>query len=125
MGAILYLPASQLVHEEPASEYVPARQFMQAVEDVDPEGDDFPAGQLVQAAALVWPSSAENLPAAQGVQTVSAAPEYVPAWQAVHAAEPSMLHFASKPGNVKPPSDVKVICRKPVVDVYSALKKSG
>ena len=38
---------SQLVHEEPASEYVPARQFMQAVEDVDPEGDDLPAGQSV------------------------------------------------------------------------------
>ncbi len=43
------MPASQLVHEEPASEYVPARQFMQAVEDVDAEGDDLPAPHLMQA----------------------------------------------------------------------------
>ena len=47
VGILVYLPAAQLVHRDPAVEYLPARQFMQAVEDVDPEGDDLPAGQLV------------------------------------------------------------------------------
>ncbi len=37
------------MHEEPASKYVPVRQFMQAVEDVDPEGEVLQVSQLMQA----------------------------------------------------------------------------
>jgi hypothetical protein len=41
-----YFPAAQLEHEEPASEYLPAAQATQAVEVVDPDGEDVPAMQL-------------------------------------------------------------------------------
>ncbi len=44
------LPAGQLVHGDPAVEYVPARQSVQAVEDVEPEGEALPAAQGLQAA---------------------------------------------------------------------------
>ena len=80
------MPASQLVHEEPASEYVPARQFMQAVEDVDPGGDDLPAAQLVHGDPAI-----EYLPARQSMQAVEDVDpegEALPAAQGLQAAEP-------------------------------------
>jgi hypothetical protein len=41
-----YFPALQSEHTEPASEYVPAAQATQAVDVVDPDGEDVPSGQL-------------------------------------------------------------------------------
>jgi uncharacterized protein YnzC (UPF0291/DUF896 family) len=41
-----YFPAVQSEHEEPASEYLPAAQATQAVDVVDPDGEDVPALQL-------------------------------------------------------------------------------
>jgi hypothetical protein len=59
---------------------------MQAVEDVDPEGDDLPAGQLVHGDPAV-----EYVPARQSVQAVEDVEpegEAVPAAQGLQAAEP-------------------------------------
>ena len=47
------VPARQSVHEEPASEYAPARQFMQSAKASDVAGEDLPAGQAVHTAAPV------------------------------------------------------------------------
>jgi hypothetical protein len=52
-----------LEHDEPASEYVPAVQATQAVEAVDPDGENVPAAQSVHDE----PAS-EYLPATQAVQ---------------------------------------------------------
>jgi hypothetical protein len=80
-----------------------------------------PAAQGVQAAALVWPSSAENVPAGQFEQAAElvwpSSVENVPAGQVVHSDQPSMFHPAMKPEYVSDLSDVKVILRKPVVDL--------
>jgi hypothetical protein len=53
---------------------------------VAPAAEYVPAGQLEQAAALVWPGSPENVPAAQGMQIVAPAAENVPAGQLEQAA---------------------------------------
>jgi hypothetical protein len=86
VDAILYLPASQMVHEEPASEVLPAAQFVQAVEDVDPEGEVLPAAQLVHRDPAV-----EYVPARQSTQAVEDVEpegEALPAAQGLQAAEP-------------------------------------
>ena len=86
------------------------RQYVKSADDnLDPQlmqapapaAENVPARQLEQAAAPVWPGSAEN----------------VPAGQVVHSDQPSMFHPAMKPEYVSDLSDVKVILRKPVVDL--------
>jgi hypothetical protein len=60
-----YFPAVQSEHEEQASEYLPTAQATQAVEVVDPDGEDVPATQFVQ---VRTPAAAEYLPTAQSLQ---------------------------------------------------------
>ena len=56
-----YFPAPQSEHAVPASEYLPAGQATQAVEVVDPDGEDVPALQLEHTpeptAALCFPTT--------------------------------------------------------------------
>jgi hypothetical protein len=81
----------QLVESDPpdCGEYVPAAQFTQRVLEPSPEAN-FPAAQLVQAAAPV----ADDWPAAHASQAVDAlAPTrvpYIPEAQLVQLAEPGL-----------------------------------
>ena len=87
-----YLPASQLMQtEEPSlSEYMPIRQDVQvaAVKRVDPTGPYLPAAHKVpeQVEGVVAPTTTENLPASQSMQTEEPAfAWYFPASQLVQA----------------------------------------
>jgi hypothetical protein len=54
-----YFPPTQSVHEEPASEYMPVKQFTQSAKASDVEGQDLPVGQSVHTEATI----VEYLPA--------------------------------------------------------------
>jgi hypothetical protein len=89
-----YLPASQLMQtEEPSlSEYMPIRQDVQvaAVKRVDPTGPYLPAAHKVpeQVEGVVAPTTTENLPASQSMQTEEPAfAWYLPAPQTMHMLE--------------------------------------
>jgi hypothetical protein len=75
------LPSSALNFPDP--------QAIQAFAPVS--GMYLPAGQYVHASALLAPSTVENLPAMQSVQTAAAAAEYLPAAQFVHAPAPGSV----------------------------------
>jgi hypothetical protein len=78
-------PPAQVVQAlAPAAEYSAGVQLEQAAALVWPgSAENVPAGQIEQAATLVCPGSPENVPAAQGMQIVAPAAEYVPAAQGV------------------------------------------
>ncbi len=106
-SVVEYFPSAHATHSEPASEYLPARQFTQSVEESDADGDDFPAAQSthVEPASEYFPSrqftqsepesdpDGDDLPAAQfkHVAAVVAAvvEEYLPAAQSVQTVAPS------------------------------------
>ena len=71
--AVEYLPAAQATHNEPTSEYVPARQFTQSVQASDPDGDDVPARQFKHVAAVVAAVVVEYLPTGQAIQSAEPA----------------------------------------------------
>jgi uncharacterized protein YnzC (UPF0291/DUF896 family) len=86
-----YFPAPQSEHTEPASEYVPAAQATQAVEVVDPDGEDVPALQSEHEE----PAS-EYLPAEQATQAVEFVDpdgEDVPALQLEHEEAPTVGEY--------------------------------
>ena len=131
-----YFPAVQSEHAEPASEYLPAEQATQAVEFVDPDGEDVPALQLEHEEA---PTVGEYFPAVQS-EHKEPAREYVPAAQATQAvdvvdpdgedvpagqlsqggvsgfAKRGALHDPVKPVSTSISSDLKVTLTKPVED---------
>ena len=89
-----YFPPTQSVHEEPASEYMPAKQFTQSAKASDVEGEDLPAGQSVHTEAPI----VEYLPTTQLMHAVaSVAPVFVrnlPASQSRHMEAPvTILYF--------------------------------
>lgn len=96
----------------------------QVVQALAPAAEYSAGVQLEQAAALVWPGSAENVPAGQIEQAATlvcpGSPENVPAAQGVHGGyfQPIIFHSAMKPLYVIEISVVKVIRRNPVVDLY-------
>ena len=82
-------------HDEPASEYVPARQFTQAVETVDPDGEDLPAAQLEHD-----DPATEYVPAAQATQAVDPDCEDVNLIGFVHLIGfVNLLEFENKKSN--------------------------
>jgi hypothetical protein len=69
----LYFPTAQSEHEEPASEYLPAAQATQAVDVVDPDGEDVPAMQLEHTSE---PTTALYFASAQAVHVPLFGPVY-------------------------------------------------
>ena len=69
---------------EPASELVPAMQFVQILA---PDAEYLPAVQLAQTVTLLAPVVADAVPAEQGLHAEPPVP-YEPAGQTVHEAEP-------------------------------------
>ncbi len=91
-----YFPPTQSVHEEPASEYMPAKQFTQSAKASDVEGEDLPAGQsvhteapIVHTVASVPPVFVRNLPASQSRHME--APVTILYFPATHAAHDTPL----------------------------------
>ena len=72
-----YFPAVQSEHAEPASEYLPAAQPTQAVEVVDPDGEDVPALQLEHTSE---PKAALCFPTTHAVHV----PPFTPVYPALH-----------------------------------------
>jgi hypothetical protein len=72
-----YFPAVQSEHAEPANEYVPAAQATQAVEVVDPDGEDVPALQLEHTSE---PTAALCFPTTHAVHV----PPFTPVYPASH-----------------------------------------
>jgi hypothetical protein len=109
-----YLPFGQLVHADPAVEYLPTAQFVHAAAlAVGLAVAVLPLAQAMHPASLTAPPTslpclpagqfeqvvvppAENLPAAQVAQPAAVALvlPYLPAPQVVHAAAPAMANFA-------------------------------
>ena len=72
-----YFPAVQSEHAEPASEYLPAAQPKQAVEVVDPDGEDVPALQFEHKSE---PNVALCFPTTHAVHV----PPFTPVYPALH-----------------------------------------
>jgi uncharacterized protein YnzC (UPF0291/DUF896 family) len=94
-----YVPAPQSEHAEPASEYLPAEQATQAVEVVDPDGEDVPAPQLEHTSE---PTAALCFPTTHAVHV----PPFTPVYPALHWHQPERLlplgesEFAGQPMQV-------------------------
>ena len=94
-----YFPAPQSEHAEPANEYVPAAQATQAVEVVDPDGEDVPALQLEHTSE---PTAALYFPTTHAVHV----PPFTPVYPASHWHQTERLlplgenEFAGQPMQV-------------------------